>query len=46
MIEHKVRGLPVIDGHDLTGVISQADLAKNMDNSQTGALVEAISAAP
>jgi CBS domain-containing protein len=46
MIEHKVRRLPVIDGHDLIGMISQADLAKNIDNAQTGALVEAISAAP
>ena len=27
MAEHKVRRLPVIDGHDLIGIVSQADLA-------------------
>src|SRR5690348_3450862 len=29
MKDHKVRRLPVIDGHDLIGVVSQADLAKS-----------------
>ena len=28
MAEHKVRRLPVIDGHDLIGIVSQADLAQ------------------
>jgi CBS domain-containing protein len=46
MKEHKVRRLPVIDGHDLVGVVSQADLAVNVDEEQVGDLVEAISAAP
>ena len=46
MKEHKVRRLPVIDGHDLVGVVSQADLAVNVDEAQIGDLVEAISAAP
>ena len=46
MIEHKVRRLPVIDGHDLIGIVSQADLAKNVDEEKVGDLVEAISAAP
>jgi CBS domain-containing protein len=46
MTEHKVRRLPVIDGHDLIGVVSQADVATNLPDEQTGALVEAISAAP
>lgn len=45
MAEHKVRRLPVIDGHDLIGVVSQADLATSLDESQTGALVKAVSAA-
>jgi CBS domain-containing protein len=45
MTEHKVRRLPVIDGHDLIGVISQADVAKNLSDEETGSLVEAISAA-
>jgi len=46
MIDHKVRRLPVIDGHDLVGVVSQADLATNIDEEKVGDLVEAISAAP
>jgi CBS domain-containing protein len=46
MMEHKVRRLPVIDGHDLVGVVSQADLATNIDEEKVGDLVEAISAAP
>ena len=46
MTEHKVRRLPVIDGHDCVGVISQADLAVNIDEEKVGDLVEAISAAP
>jgi CBS domain-containing protein len=46
MIDHKVRRLPVIDGHDLVGIVSQADLATNIDEEKVGDLVEAISAAP
>ena len=46
MTEHGVRRLPVIDGHDLIGIVSQADVAKNLDESQVGKLVEAISNAP
>jgi len=46
MIDHKVRRLPVIDGRRLVGVISQADLAINIDEGRVGELVEAISAAP
>jgi CBS domain-containing protein len=46
MAEHQVRRLPVIDGHDLVGVVSQADLARNVDEEKVGDLVEAISAAP
>jgi CBS domain-containing protein len=46
MAEHKVRRLPVIDGRRLVGVVSQADLAKSIDEEKVGELVEAISAAP
>jgi CBS domain-containing protein len=46
MTEHDVRRLPVIDGHDLVGMISQADIAQNMSGTQTGGLVEDISTSP
>ena len=46
MIDHKVRRLPVIDGHDLIGMVSQADIAKNLPEDKVGDLVEAISSAP
>ena len=46
MSEHKVRRLPVIDGHELVGIVSQGDLAKSIDEEKVGELVEAISAAP
>ncbi|UJW28254.1 CBS domain-containing protein [Saccharothrix sp. AJ9571] len=43
MSEHQVRRLPVIDGHDLIGVVSQADVARALPNPATGELVEALS---
>jgi len=43
MSEHKVRRLPVIDGHDLVGIISQADIARNLPEEQIGDLLEAVS---
>jgi CBS domain-containing protein len=43
MKEHKVRRLPVIDGHSLVGMVSQADIARNIDPSRVGDVVEAIS---
>jgi CBS domain-containing protein len=46
MTKYKVRRLPVIDGHDLVGIISQGDIAQNLDHSKVGDLVESISAAP
>ena len=46
MIDHKVRRLPVIDGRRLVGIVSQADVATNIDEEKVGELVEAISAAP
>jgi len=46
MSEYGVRRLPVIDGHELAGMVSQADVAKNLSDDQIGQLVEAISKAP
>ena len=46
MKDHKVRRLPVIDGHDLVGMVSQGDIAVNSPEEKVGDLVEAISAAP
>jgi CBS domain-containing protein len=46
MKDHKVRRLPVIDGHDLVGIVSQGDLAVEIDQEDVGELVAAISAAP
>jgi CBS domain-containing protein len=43
MSQHKVRRLPVIDGHDLVGVVTQADVARSLDNPQVGDLVTALS---
>jgi len=43
MADHKVRRLPVIDGHRLVGMVSQADIAKNLPEDRVGDLVEAIS---
>lgn len=46
MVEHKVRRLPVIDGHTLIGIVSQGDLATHVSDEQVGELVSAISEAP
>ena len=44
MAQHKVRRLPVIDGHQLVGMVSQADVARSLPEDKVGELVEAISA--
>lgn len=46
MTSHGVRRLPVIDGHDLIGMVSQADVAKHLPEGKVGELLEAISSAP
>jgi CBS domain-containing protein len=43
MSKYQVRRLPVIDGTDLVGVVSQADIARNLPDDKVGDLVEAIS---
>jgi len=44
MAKYKVRRLPVIDGHDLVGIIALADITRNVDDESSGDLLEAISA--
>jgi CBS domain-containing protein len=44
MTSHKVRRLPVIDGHRLVGVVALADVARNLPDPQAGDLLEALSA--
>jgi CBS domain-containing protein len=46
MAAHKVRRLPVIDGHKLVGIIAVADIARQRDDQLTGQLIEAISDGP
>ena len=43
MKDHQVRRLPVIDGHDLVGMVSQADIARNWPDDRVGELLEVIS---
>jgi CBS domain-containing protein len=43
MAQYKVRRVPVIDGHDLVGVVSQADVARNVPEDKVGELLEVIS---
>lgn len=43
MSRHQVRRLPVIDGHELVGMLSQADIAKNYPQDRVGELLKFIS---
>ena len=43
MTAHKVRRLPVIDGHRLVGMIAQADVARALPDPQVGDLLQALS---
>jgi CBS domain-containing protein len=43
MAKHQVRRLPVVEGRRLVGVVAQADVARQADDSRTGELVEKIS---
>ena len=40
---HKVRRLPVIDGHALVGMVAVADVARALPDRPVGDLVETIS---
>ena len=43
MKRYQVRRLPVIDGHDLVGIISQADIALSLEARDVGETVAEIS---
>jgi CBS domain-containing protein len=43
MGSHQVRRLPVIDGHDLIGVVALADVARALPDRPVGDLMDAIS---
>src|SRR4051812_11846486 len=43
MQRYQVRRLPVIDGQEMVGIISQADVARHVKEKDTGQTVEAIS---
>ncbi len=43
MSQYKVRRLPVIDGHDLVGIVAVADVARAMPDKPVGDLIDAIS---
>ncbi|BBH63459.1 signal transduction protein [Actinoplanes sp. OR16] len=43
MGRHKVRRLPVIDGHQLVGIVAVADVARALPDRPVGDLIDAIS---
>ncbi len=45
MSQHQVRRLPVIDGHDLVGMLSQADVARSLPADKVDELLKRVSAA-
>jgi CBS domain-containing protein len=44
MAQHKVRRLPVIEGHKLVGIVAVADVARALPDRPVGDLMDAISA--
>ena len=43
MAQHKVRRLPVIDGHQLVGIVAVADVARALPDRPVGDLIDALS---
>ncbi len=44
METHRIRRLPVIEGKELVGIISEADLSRTLREQQVGEFVEAVCA--
>jgi CBS domain-containing protein len=42
MGEHQIRRLPVLDGQQVVGMISEADIARNLPEQSVGQFVEAV----
>ncbi len=43
LADNQIRRVPVVDGHRVVGVVSQADVALELDNATAGEVVEDIS---
>lgn len=43
LAENQIRRVPVMDGRDVVGIVSQADIARSLANGETGDVVESIS---
>jgi CBS domain-containing protein len=43
LAENQIRRVPVVDGDDLVGIVSQADIARHLPERQTGDVVQRIS---
>lgn len=43
LADNQIRRLPVMEGRDVVGMISQADIARSMPKGETGDVVQAIS---
>ncbi|TNC36588.1 CBS domain-containing protein [Mumia zhuanghuii] len=43
MATHQVRRLPVIAGHDLVGMVAQADVARALDPQDVGRVLQEVS---
>ncbi|MDV3220894.1 CBS domain-containing protein [Intrasporangium sp.] len=41
--ENQIRRVPVVDGEELVGIVSQADIARHLPEQQTGDVVQRIS---
>jgi CBS domain-containing protein len=42
MEDHRVKHLPVIDNHRLVGIITEADLARHLDEHRLAEFVEKV----